>query len=87
MKTCTIFAAAVVSAWATAAFAQNMQGHDNGQGGAGARGAGMLSGTTSLEENHITRRSGSFTTENMPTRFPISTRRSRSGEQRQCPEL
>ena len=52
MKRTTIFTAvAVFAAFATASVAQNMQGHDNGTGGAGATGAGMLGGTSSMEEN------------------------------------
>ncbi len=52
MKIITLFAtAAMVSALGAAALAQDMRGHDNGTGGAGSSGAGMMQGTSSMDED------------------------------------
>jgi len=53
MKGLAIWTSAAVFALAgnMPVFGQDMQGHDNGTGGAGARGAGMLGGTSSMGED------------------------------------
>ena len=53
MKGLAIWTSAAVLALAGSmpVFGQDMQGHDNGTGGAGARGTGMLGGTSSMGED------------------------------------